>query len=195
MVIKDARTGLKGRPRPHLFALPKPTKKAYLRRGHKNAKHGAASVLNVNNKTRAALDFRIMGYSEHDIAKSLGITQGRVSQLLKDAFDALHEQNAQYTEVLLDMELERIDRMILAWFKAAQKDPRSAEVLHKWVERRHKLLGLEITKSELTGKGGGPLHINASSLDITKLDGEELMWLERIVKKAGPQLAALTGPV
>ena len=45
-------------------------------------------------------------------------------------------------------------------------------------ERRHKLLGLDITKHELSGPGGGPVCVTASSLDFSKLSEEQLRQLE-----------------
>jgi hypothetical protein len=117
-----------------------------------------------------------------------------VSQLLKEELTQIREDNEELGDQLRTMELERIDRMILAWYKKARVDPRSSEVLLHWIERRHKILpGLEITRSEMGGINGGPIRLSASALDITKLgshkDGDRLLAnLEEIMRIAGPRV-------
>ena len=163
------------------------TRLATAKKGHNQTKHVPKAV-EVQSKRQMALEMRIEGHSEHDIAESLGVSQQRVSQYLTDIL----MQKAALTEaqapIARELELERIDRMTLAWYKKAKIDPRASEVLLKWIERKHKIQGLDISKTQLMGEGGGPIRINASAIDITRLDDEELQWLERIIKKAGPSL-------
>ena len=166
----------------HNYPVPKVTRDAQINDRWGGVKSGGITTLTVEDRKLAALEFRKMGYSEYDIGKSLGVTASRVSQMLKEALAEIREQQNIYAGDVLQLELERIDRMILSWYRSAKTDPRSADVLYKWVERRHKLLGLDITKQELTGAGGGPLRINASSIDITKLDDRMMANLEEIIR-------------
>lgn len=156
--------------------------------GRRRAAVNSIGVIAAEDQRAYVWEKRLEGHSQQDIADALQITQGRVSQILSEAYSLKREARSETTEDIIEMELERIDRMILAWYKRASKQERASEVYLKWVERRHKILGIDISKTELSGRGGGPLQITASNIDITKLDEEEIMWLERIVLKAGPKL-------
>lgn len=159
------------------------------RRGiNKRAVATDIGVLTAEDQRVFVWEKRLEGHSQHDIAKALGITQPRVSQILAEAYAMKRAARTESTEDIIEMELERVDRMIFAWWKRASKEERASEVYLKWVERRHKVLGIDISRTELSGRGGGPLHITASNIDITKLNDEELEWLEKIWKKAGPKL-------
>jgi predicted transcriptional regulator len=157
-------------------------------RANKN-KHAAIPELSTADKRRAALELRIEGHSEYDIGVALGVSRGRVSQLLKEELTSIKEESAELGDELRVMELERIDRMILSWHIAAKKDPRAADVLLRWVERRHKIMpGLEISRNEMGGIGGGPIRLSATNIDITKLNERQLANLEEILRVAGPQI-------
>jgi predicted transcriptional regulator len=145
-------------------------------------------VMTMEDQRGFVWEKRLEGHSQADIAKALQITQSRVSQILAEAYAMKRAARTESTEDIIEMELERVDRMIFAWWKRASKEERASEVYLKWVERRHKVLGIDISRTELSGRGGGPLHITASNIDITKLNDEELEWLEKIWKKAGPKL-------
>jgi len=156
--------------------------------------HGDPRELGADDKRQAALEYRIQGHSEASIADILGVSQQRVSQMLKEVLEEKTAAIMEMGEHLRTMELERIDRLILAWYMAAQKDPRASDVLLRWIERRHKILpGLEVSRSEMSGPGGTPIRLSASSLDITKLgnhpDGDRLLAnLEEIISIAGPKV-------
>jgi hypothetical protein len=101
-----------------------------------------------------------------------------VSQLIGEILYQKTEEMRALADTLRAMELERIDRMQLHWYQRAKNDIEAARVLLHWTERRHKLLGLDITKHELSGPGGGPVCVTASSLDFSKLSEEQLRQLE-----------------
>jgi hypothetical protein len=152
------------------------------------AKQSNASALSVADKRQAALEMRIEGHAIEDIATALRVSPGRVSQMIGEILCQKTEETRRLGDTLRAMELERIDRMMLHWYPRAKKDCKAAAVLLHWTERRHKLLGLEISKHELFGPGGGPVCVTASSLDLSKLSEEQLHQLEEIVRTAGPRL-------
>lgn len=167
----------------------KKTRRPILNPRRNVVKQADGTKLSVEDKRRAALELRIEGHSEYDIGVALGVTAGRVSQLLKEELTSIREQNEELGDTLRTMELERIDRMILSWHIAAKKDPRAADVLLRWIERRHKILpGLEITRNEMGGIGGGPIRMSATNIDITKLNERQLQNLEEIMRVAGPKI-------
>jgi hypothetical protein len=145
--------------------------------------------MDLETKRINAFELLLEGHSQYDIGVALGVTQARISQILKDV---LEEKSAQVEEMLPHvraMELERINRMIVAWYKAAKKDPRASDTLLRWIERRHKILpGMEITRNEMGGIGGGPIRLSASAIDITKLNERQLANLEEIMRVAGPKV-------
>lgn len=168
--------------------LPKIERKHKALRTYKaNLKHGSIKQQKIQSNKHDIVDLRIAGHSEQDIADALGISQQRVSQLLKETLEERKAQTADLTEHYVDMELRRIDFQILAWHKAARHDPRASDVYLSWVERRHKLLGLDITKQDINVRGGG-VRINASEIDLSKLNDQQLIWLEEIMRIAGPKI-------
>jgi len=180
----------------------KRTRRAFLRGARKPKTNGKKSVviqgdaatLSTEDKKQAALELRIEGHSEYDIGIALGLTQGRISQMLKEVLQEKTDAIMELSENLRSLELERLDRLILAWYNAALHDTRSLDGLMRIIERRHKILpGLEITRSEMSGVNGTPIRLSASSIDITKLgthpDGDRLLAnLEEIIMIAGPRV-------
>jgi hypothetical protein len=152
---------------------------------------GRIGTLGATDKRQAALELRLQGVAEHDIAVALKVSQPRVSQLLKEVLTEKTEAIREMGEDLRTLELERCDRMIFHWYLPAQKDARSADVLIKWVERRHKISGMEISRSDIRVTEG--LKVGAGSFDLAKLaehpDAERLFRnMEELQRIAGPQL-------
>jgi hypothetical protein len=150
--------------------------------------------LSTDQKRLAAYELRIEAHSIPDIAKALGVSVSRASQYIEEAGRANDEERQRLAPQVLQLELDRTDRIILAWYPRARKAlskgaNKAADVLLKWLERKDKLLGLYVNRNEWSGPGGGPIQITASHLDLTKLNDEELGWLEVIVRKAGPNTA------
>ena len=83
-------------------------------------------------------------------------------------------------EKLRDLELQRCDKMTLAlWPKLRAGDEKAARALVAVMDRRAKLLGLDVPqKHELTGADGGPL----------------ISRIERVITDSTPALAALPAP-
>jgi hypothetical protein len=148
----------------------------------------------AENKQRI-WDMKIGGYTQHDMAVSLDISEARVSQLVKEVLEEKTVQLDETVQQQLVQEHARINQMIVSWHVKARHDPRSADVYLAWVERKHKIQGLDVSKLEMSGRNGGPIQLQASSIDISKLNDEELGWLEQILLKAGPDAALSAPPV
>jgi hypothetical protein len=155
---------------------------------HPRTKQGRPARLKRASNQLRAVQLRIEGYSEADIGKALGVSQSHVSSLLKTSLEEHREQTNALAGALRDMELIRVDQQILAWNKRARKDPRASDVYLTWVERRQKLLGLEINKTEFSGHVSSSMTISTAHIDINKLNDEQLGWLEIIMQVAGPPI-------
>jgi len=134
--------------------------------------HQTARVMSMKEEI---MEMKIAGYAQYDMAQHLGISEGRVSQLVKEVLQEKTAQLAETVDQYRTMELERINRQILAWHMKARIDARASDVYLSWVERRHKLLGLEINRTEISGRNGGAISISASQINLSLLDDEELV--------------------
>lgn len=174
-------------PKPSSQPLPRKTTIQAVRTRKANncvaAKQAKSSTLSVANKRLAALELRIQNYSIADIGMAIGVSPGRVSQLLAESLDEKRKATVQATEVLRVLELERVDKMILAWFERAKADARASTVLLGWLARRHRLLGLDWPIGESAVREGQN-RPNEASCDLSRLSDEELMLLEEIMTKA-----------
>lgn len=169
----------------HMPKIKKTRKAVRFGKGKRIADHSDVNKLTTAEMRRAAADFKKQGYSQYDIAKALGVSQPRISHMLAEFYEEISRYNNLVGTHLLTEELYRLDALILAWYRKGKKDPRAAEVLFKFIAQRQKISGLEISKTELSGRGGGPIRLTASSIDITKLNTQQLGWLDEIMRIAG----------
>jgi hypothetical protein len=144
------------------------------------------AVMRREENREAIVQLRIAGHSLYDIGQARELSVSRVSEILSEEFAKMRASTEAAAQDLLDLELIRIDQMILSWHKLARVNPRASDVYLSWLDKRHKLLGLNINRTELA-VDGGPVEINASRLDLSKLSDEQLGWLEIIMRIAGPQ--------
>lgn len=110
-------------------------------------------------KERRALELRRAGLTYDRIAAQLGYTN-------KSAAKKAVERGIQRTlqepaDELRVLETDRLDRLQTAlWPGAMEGDEKKALAILKLMERRSKLLGLDVpVRQELTGPGGSPLVI------------------------------------
>ena len=174
--------------------LPEHTKRKYTAKrtrkilvGPKSATLRTPKKLQMEEQREAIYELRLQGHSLYDIGEARNLSVSRVCEILKEVYERKVAINDETLENVRTLDLERIDRMILSWYARARVDTRASETYHMWLDKRHKLLGLNINRTELSGAGGGPLEINASRLDLSKLSDEQLGWLEVIMQVAGPQ--------
>ncbi|PSK95792.1 hypothetical protein CLV30_12844 [Haloactinopolyspora alba] len=91
------------------------------------------------------LDLREAGGSYRAIAKQLNISHEQVAQ---DLSDALTEITREPAERVRDMELDRLDAMLLGlWSRARRGDLGAVDRVIKLMDRRAKYLGLDTPDS------------------------------------------------
>jgi hypothetical protein len=92
-----------------------------------------------------ALDLRIRGLSFRRIGEKLGISHTAAHKAVERALSDLAKLEGEKAEVQRQLDLERVNKIILSlWPKKG--DPKAAAALLKAMERRAKLLGLDMPK-------------------------------------------------
>lgn len=103
------------------------------------------------------LELRITGKTIRDIARIVAKSPTRVHEILVSALSEVALKNAETTEQIVQIELERLDAMIDSLWPLRHK-PSRTNAIAKLMERRSKLLGLDKpTQTEIGGFGGAPL--------------------------------------
>ena len=146
-------------------------------------KKKAAVRLATMQRTEKAVALRLTGLLLREIGARLGVTRGRVSQMINAYLAEVRGRTLMGAEQLLALELSRIDALLMALWPN-RKLPKSASAILRVLERRHKLLGLDApNRAELTSDDSAPTRNTDSTIDVTKLNDEELSWLENILAK------------
>lgn len=111
--------------------------------------------VNYKQRQARALEMRIEGYSQAEIAAQVGVSQSAVSRMLKKA---LHERTAQRVDDLRQLEYERGEALHRQMWQYAKKgNTGAAAVLTRLMDRRAKLLGLD-PQRDGDGEGGGRIN-------------------------------------
>lgn len=129
----------------------------------------------VNAAARAAqvMQLRIGGMSEREIAERVGLSQSRVSRIIKGA---LATQRKADSDELRALEAERVDALHRAmWPKALHGDTGAAGVVLRASERRSRLLALDAGGEGGSGSAGGAGMVVTVWLQAFVLDGPEAM--------------------
>jgi len=137
----------------------------------------------VEEKREIAYLMSMEYVAQADIAKALGLSQVRISQLINQECDIRREQRAKTAEQWREFEIARNESLISAWAGKAKTDERAADVVLGHATRGDKLKGLYVSRQEVSGPGGGPLRLNATALDMSRYTEEELKVLEHLVEK------------
>lgn len=135
-----------------------------------------------------ALDLRIAGMSFRLIGERLGVS-GKTAHLdVRAALSELAEQQHASAEQYRALELERLDRAVLALAGKLQKgDP---QVINSWVrvsESRRKLLGLDApAQVELSGQLTSPLYLELRATLLQLLPERERLLLADALDQLQP---------
>ncbi len=155
-------------------------------------RRGATSGATVAalERKEEAVRMRKNGLSFQAIGEALGVSKQAAHGLVTGAMREHIETTKEEAEQLVALEEMRLDDLLRAWLPAALTgDDKAAGIVLKVGERRSKLRGLDAaSKTELTGKDGGPLAsvVASTPLDLSKLSAEQLSTLEGILKQAAP---------
>ena len=122
----------------------------------RNKNKTSPSTIDAKVRAARALELRMEGMKFDDIAAELGFS-GR-----QGAYDAVSRELKAITrepaEEVLRLDLERLDKMWgIHYLNAQAGDAMALSSCMRIMERRAKLLGLEVNKTEITGKDGSPI--------------------------------------
>jgi hypothetical protein len=130
----------------------------------KNSKQQAAA----KSKDREALELRKAGATYQQIADKLGISLSGAGVCVSRAMDALRLEVKEAAQQVLELELDRLDHMLLGlWDKARRGDTAAIDRVLKIQERRAKYLGLdqrEISPQAMQAEDWVPLWVPASAM-------------------------------
>lgn len=95
-------------------------------------------------RERDALEMRIGGASARAISEQLGITERGVRKAIRRAMDRIKDEIKGNAEDLHDLQLERLDKMLLAvWSDAIKGSYGAVDRVLRIEDQRAKLLGLD----------------------------------------------------
>lgn len=129
--------------------------------------------LSALERQRVALELRKQGFTYEEIGTHLGVTRQAAHQMVKRAIKVISEEVHETADDVLQIELQRLDRMLIRLWRQAFPKDENAEVNHRIVEtmlkimdRRAKYLGLDAaTKHEV-------LTLDNIDNQIKKLESE-----------------------
>jgi DNA-binding CsgD family transcriptional regulator len=119
------------------------------------AKHTARKVQTLEREAQM-LEMRKMGYTYAQIAERYGLHLSTVYKIVQRAVERYRKQVLESAEELLQMELARLDALMVAHFaRALEGDHQSAKRVLEIIALRSKLLGLD----RMTQQDSGDLEI------------------------------------
>lgn len=117
----------------------------------------APERVRARERASQVLKLRIAGHTVTDIAKAIGVTHGRVSQIIKASLARSHAESEADADALKTLQRERLER-VMQQHAGKLHDPRSADVYLKAHALLSKLYAVDApAKLEMTGKDGSPL--------------------------------------
>jgi hypothetical protein len=119
-------------------------------------------------KDKEALELRKAGATYQQIADKLGISLSGAGVCVSRAMDALRLEVKEAAEQVLELELDRLDSMLLGlWDKARRGDTAAIDRVLKIQDRRAKYLGLDqaqVAPAAMEAEDWVPLWVPASAM-------------------------------
>jgi hypothetical protein len=115
-----------------------------------------AQNVRARQREEEALALRRAGHGYAEIGRRIGISRQGARALVIKAYEALSEDMKEETAKARDVEIDRNDAILAAWWDLAQQgDEKAANVVLKALAQRHKILGLEsqTVKSQVSISG------------------------------------------
>lgn len=114
-----------------------------------------------------ALELRISGATYREIAKELGVSVGSAHAYVTDGLEELRNANAESTEKVRQMEIARLDAILVKLWPKREK-PRVADTILRVSKRRSELLGLDVGKGDdAPPPQSAPVNIMPGAIHIT----------------------------
>ena len=142
----------------------------------------APRMVRARVRDRLALRLRCAGKPYHEIAKAIGVkTTGAAHKCVSRALQRVEVDLRQAASRLRAQEVARLDELTKAiWEQAVgikddlgvevtKPDLRAVDRVIEIMRRRAQLLGLDVSKLELTGAGGGPIDIRSEREQVAGL--------------------------
>jgi len=109
----------------------------------------------VQVRAQKALELRIAGGTYRQIAQELGVSHTVIFENVLWALEERAEERGKLSDQLVQMELERLEKMTLSlWPRVRNGDEKAINTLVRVMDRRAKLLGLDKpVKTDLTTGG------------------------------------------
>lgn len=142
-------------------------------------KASAKTALRIQNEEKA-LALRASGATYAQIGKQIDLTEVGARKMVLRVLGRLTSRANESAEQVLELELMRLDRMLLGlWPQAKQGNQGAVDRVLRIQERRAKYLGLDApVRREVSGPEGGPIK---HEYDFSHLTDEEL---ERAIAEA-----------
>lgn len=148
-----------------------------------NPQHATSkTAVDSNNHKRDVMRLRVGGLTLQEIGEKVGLTKGRVWQIVKEELAVMARERRASTEELRALSLTRLDALRTAlWAKGLKGDEKTIDRLIK-IEREVSLLqGLYApVKAEVTGANGGPIQV----ADALFSDEDRVAKLTALLEKA-----------
>lgn len=138
----------------------------------------------ARERERQAFELRKSGATVYQIADELGITPQGVSSILKRVLERTARVAEEDAVDVRSLEVERLDAMLLGlWPQARSGHEGTVDRVIRIMQRRADLMGLDaprLSRSEVTGREGGPIEVHKQADDFSALSVEELEALRDI---------------
>jgi hypothetical protein len=115
-----------------------------------------------------ALELRLAGHSYAEIGGRMGVSAPRAFKLVSDELARLNGRRAEAAAEVTRVELERLDRLLAAvWPKAVQGDLPSMDRVLSIMQRRARLLGIDLADRQAAAPAG-PVVLNVQEVLVNR---------------------------
>lgn len=126
-------------------------------------------------RVQRAFELRKAGKTYRQIGEMLGYSHEAARKDIAAVLSSIVAETKNNAEELLAVELSRLDDLQFGvWADARRGDKRAIDSVLKIMERRAKLLGMDITRN---------LNVTVTPDDIAKMNDEELNELVSVISK------------
>lgn len=130
---------------------PKPTLKPTLKPAPRGRCRTSKITLSAVKAQSRAMDLRIKGLNYRQIAAELGYSVGRVYKMVSEGIAQLQQDCAEKANEVRLIETDRLDQMLTALQgRLDTGEPQAVNAALRIMERRSRLLGLDVQEPEST---------------------------------------------